>query len=226
MADQSICKIEGCGKPTLIVSRQLCSTHYEKWKRYGDPLKGRQLSENGGRLPRPTCDDPASQEPYWRWARMRFAEKIERDAAGCWNWKGGFFSGKPYGQFSAVRNWRAHRFAYAALRGPIPDGMVLDHLCRNPACVNPSHLEPVTDAVNILRGEGAHAKNARKTHCHRGHEFTPENTRMTAGGGRYCLACKRIETAKSRANRTPDQIERDRLRQLEYDRKRRPRGPR
>ena len=196
-----MCRIEGCSRPVLIELRQLCTVHYEKWKRYGDPCAGGWLSEHGGRLPKPETDDPAAQEPYWRWARMRFAQKVEKVENGCWIWTGGFFYEKPYGQFSAKRNWRAHKFAYEALRGRVPEGLVLDHLCRNPACVNPSHLEPVTDVVNILRGEGPHALNARKTHCLRSHEFTPENTGTTKGGGRYCKACKRLKTAEHRARR-------------------------
>jgi hypothetical protein len=84
----------------------------------------------------------------------------------------------------------AHRAFYEHHVGPIPEGMTLDHLCRVRQCVNPLHLEPVTRGENVLRGDTLSAHNAAKTHCKRGHEFTPENTRLYAGA-RWCRACAR-----------------------------------
>lgn len=78
-----------------------------------------------------------------------------------------------------------HRVAYEALVGPIPDGLFLDHLCRNRACCNPTHLEPVTNRINVLRG-----KDTSRTHCIRGHEFTDENTYTFPSGRRNCRACR------------------------------------
>lgn len=80
----------------------------------------------------------------------------------------------------------AHRVAYEAARGPIPDGLVLDHLCRNRGCVNPSHLEPVTHRTNILRGVSPSARNARRTLCDEGHPLVPNPTRP---GRRWCATC-------------------------------------
>ena len=91
-----------------------------------------------------------------------------------------------------------HRVVYEAAVGVIPDGMVIDHLCRNRACCNPAHLEVVTNRENILRGEGLSAKNAKKTHCKHGHEFTEENT-YAYRGKRYCRACQ--AAAKKRRQR-------------------------
>ncbi len=81
-----------------------------------------------------------------------------------------------------------HRVAYELLVEPVPGDLVIDHLCRNTACFNPDHLEPVTDAENILRGVGYSALNAVKTHCPEGHEYTASNTGRAALG-RYCLRC-------------------------------------
>ena len=124
----------------------------------------------------------------------RFWAKVTRDREdGCWEWTGGMTSG--YGRFfvggqSRPKQVGAHRWAYQHLIGPIPDGLQLDHLCRNRACVNPAHLEPVSQRVNVLRGEGLSAKQARQTHCRHGHEFTPENTRMAKGRKRHCRQCQ------------------------------------
>lgn len=116
---------------------------------------------------------------------------------GCWEWLGAkTLSG--YGQFwvrSGEKGHRralhipAHRYQYEMLIGPIPDGMQLDHLCRNPACVNPSHLEIVTSQENTLRGEGPAAVNARKAHCLRGHLFDEINTWYEKTGSRHCRTC-------------------------------------
>ena len=85
--------------------------------------------------------------------------------------------------------------------GPLPDGLVLDHLCRNRACVNPEHLEPVTQSVNLLRGETVNAAASARTHCINGHEFSPVNTRISPSGRRVCRSCGRARSlAHWRAN--------------------------
>jgi len=125
----------------------------------------------------------------------RFWERVEKTST-CWLWTGSTNYG--YGTFMIGGiNTRAHRFSWELRRGPIPDGLVIDHLCRIHECVNPDHLEPVTIQVNTLRGIGTSGINARKTHCIRGHEFTPENTRMTHKG-RNCRQCERDRPKRER----------------------------
>lgn len=122
----------------------------------------------------------------------KFMEKVSKDPTGCWLWTGSLDT-PGYGTVgSDSRKWLAHRVAYRLFVGPIPDGLTIDHLCRVRHCVNPDHLEPVTNAENIRRGMSPSAINARKTHCTHGHEFTPENTRITPQG-RKCRICVRRE---------------------------------
>lgn len=122
---------------------------------------------------------------------------------GCWIWTGGR-TGAGYGAISIGRRVAlAHRYVYEHLIGPIL-AQTLDHLCRVTLCVNPDHLEPVSMSENLRRGNGVTAKNARKTHCKYGHEFTPENTythKTKNGIGRACKMChKRYkQEAKDRA---------------------------
>lgn len=123
-------------------------------------------------------------------AMQRFIERIEM--FDCWVWMGGT-SGKGHGKFyDDGRSQQAHRWSYETFVGPIPEGLVLDHTCRNRSCVNPLHLRPVTQLHNTLIGEGPTAKNRRKTHCKNGHEFTEENTlrRKDRPGHRECRECR------------------------------------
>lgn len=112
----------------------------------------------------------------------------------CWAWKG--MKSSPLSDSREYITVRAdsrpqliHRLAYSVLVGPIPDGLEIDHLCRNTYCMNPQHLEPVTHRVNMLRGRTAAAANARRTHCVRGHPFEGDNLRITPIGKRRCHSC-------------------------------------
>ena len=119
----------------------------------------------------------------------RFWEKVAFPPCedDCWNWVAHRVGG--YGRFwLGSTNVQSPRWAYEEAYGPIPRGLEPDHLCRNPACVNPTHLEAVSHQDNTLRGEGPTAVNARKTHCVRGHPLTAANTRVDAFG-RHCRPC-------------------------------------
>jgi hypothetical protein len=119
----------------------------------------------------------------------RFWAKVETvPFHECWEWVGAVQSGG-YGNIRvAGRNLKAHRLSFELNVGPIPEGLVIDHTCRNRACVRPEHLEAVTQRVNVLRGDSKMARNAVQTHCVNRHEFTPENTKIDSHG-RHCRAC-------------------------------------
>lgn len=124
MSDRT-CSVDGCDRSAS--TRGWCSPHYKRWLRHGDPLAGR----------RPDLPE------------IRFWSRVDKTDT-CWNWTGALFAGG-YGQFwmaTAGQSVVAHRFAYEATRGPIPDGLQLDHRCHNRRCVNPEHLRPVTSKQN------------------------------------------------------------------------------
>lgn len=132
---------------------------------------------------------------------VRIEANIARLAeSGCHVWTGRL-DRHGYGQMTIdSKTLRVHRVNFILTRGPLLREVKLDHLCRNRACVNPDHLEPVTDKVNILRGDSPSAVNSRKTHCYRGHEFTLANT-YHLKGGRCCRACGRIRASAYKAKK-------------------------
>jgi hypothetical protein len=165
----------GCGQPAPIAAKTTRKRGYIK----GEPM--RFIHGHNGRAD----------------LEKRFWAKVDRRGPDeCWTWLGSLSRG--YGQINVGRRMmKAHRVAWELANGPIPEGLTIDHLCYNPPCVNPSHMEPVTMSENARRVRANQHKG--KTHCHRGHEFTPENTSLLPKGRRQCRACTRLTTNRRRA---------------------------
>ena len=149
-------------------------------------------------------------------ARARFEAKFDRGHPdACWPWRGAPSGG--YGSFrTGPAATTAHRFAYECYVRPLREGEVVDHVCRNPACVNPTHLEAVSMAENTVRGAGpgrASAAGRARTHCKRDHPLFGPNLKRDSRGYRMCRSCQRDKAAEwKRSNR-------DRVNELQRSRR-------
>ncbi len=166
-----VCSVDGCDQK--FFSKTFCKAHYARNYKYGDPLKG------GPRQGRSDSE--------------RFEALLTRNGdSDCWEWVG-TLNASGYGRFRFRGSgaYLAHRASYEMHVGEIPDGLVIDHLCRNRSCVNPDHLEPVTDRENLIRGESVVAVGMRRDTCSAGHVLQGENLGKSSVGGRKCKACAR-----------------------------------
>ena len=130
------------------------------------------------------------------WARVKKTET-------CWEWIG-HVSMFGYGVFQHTNRTKeaAHRIAYKLIKGDIPERFVIDHLCDNRKCVNPSHLKAVTQRENVLRSNAPSAINSRKTKCPKGHPLSGENLYIQkTNGARHCLLCKNVANKINNAKR-------------------------
>jgi hypothetical protein len=221
---EGTCSIEGCDEPRS--KRGFCGSHYSRWHRHGEQMSREPIRYPQSRLCCVVdCLKPVEGHGYCvkhlrrmqahgdaettlveRDAVKRFHESYRRSPAGCWIW-----TGSDRNQFGHARmhdsgrRVLAHRWSYEHFIGPIPKGLVLDHLCKNAACVNPTHLEPVTQPENVARAETAITTiNRNKTHCIHGHEFNDKNTARRLNGDRprrACRACAREREATRRYNK-------------------------
>lgn len=164
------CSIDGCEKP--VDCRGWCGMHWRRWRHHGDPNY--------------VAIRPSDEK--------RFLARIDKRGPGeCWPWVGGR-TASGYGAFKSADGVQilAHRWSYLYFVGPIPEGLVIDHVaargCTRRECVNPAHLEPVTQRENLLRADTFQARNAAKTHCPEGHEYTEANTSIHRGK-RSCIEC-------------------------------------
>jgi hypothetical protein len=185
--DTRLCMIEGCERTKW--ARGYCGRHYQRFRTYGDPMFTKHPMRVLG-----TPDE-------------RFWAKVNAEG-DCWEWMAAKDT-KGYGVFNLGGTLvRAHRFAWQTLVGPIPEGLHIDHLCRNRICVCIDHLEPVTPKVNIQRGiTGAVRKirAAQTTHCPQGHEYSEENTYVRkASNARSCRKCHRDIERRRRDQRRKD----------------------
>jgi hypothetical protein len=133
----------------------------------------------------------------------RFRPKFWPDfVSGCWVWINGLYDRRDfYGAFYiGGKMRRAHAVSYEHHKGPIADGLEIDHLCRNTLCVNPDHLEAVPHVVNVGRGN-AGVYLSERTHCPAEHPYAGDNL-MISNGRRYCRICHRAATKRSRGRRT------------------------
>ena len=161
----------------------------------------REIEDSPKALPRPKFSmiehGRISPSPLNPRDLKRFWAKVDCSGGSnaCWLWTG-CKNNAGYGQFHFEgKTVLAHRFAKMIAGDTIPNDLTGDHLCRRPACCNPSHIEIVPKRVNTLRGVGATSKNAEKTQCLNGHAYTPANTveKTTKYGtaGRECRECRR-----------------------------------
>jgi hypothetical protein len=191
-----LCKAERRGKAACAEWVCRCSCGTEKVFRSAILRKGRTLS-CGCHLAGIDGAKIWKVVPRGTPIATRIKAKCITDSNGCWIWQGTKSGG--YGQIAVNgKQLYVHRASYECFKAKIPDGLTLDHLCKNKRCCNPEHLEPVTMRVNVLRSENPCAVNAKKTTCPRGHEYDQDRSKV---GGRQCRKCRQIRYRELKSSR-------------------------
>lgn len=135
--------------------------------------------------------------------RSKIESRYVISKSGCWEWTRGRFQ-YGYGKIKVKgHTLGAHRVYYQLINGAVPSDLVISHLCDNPPCINPAHLEATTQWENNARGSGVSAVNLYKTHCVNGHEFTQENT-ILGDRRRACRKCANAHTHRRDLERTKE----------------------
>lgn len=142
----------------------------------------------------PRAIDTASLNMDLFWSKVEVGHPL-----ACWEW-GGRKDRQGYGDFGR-KHWVAHRVAYVALKGDLGD-LHVDHLCRNSSCVNPDHLEAVTNAENVRRGRSG-AQQRSRTHCRQGHPYQGGNLYINPDGARECRQCRAAKVRRWRERNRP-----------------------
>lgn len=198
------CDVGDC--PESHYSLGFCVRHHYRLKRYGDPLGGKYFYSD---LVRETRLLPPV-ERFWSRVNKNGSIPEKRPELGpCWVWMASKHE-QGYGQTFLFPDVAvgAHRVAWYLSGRDFVTGFELDHLCENPSCVCPDHLQQVPPVVNIMRGNSAPARNARRTRCGQGHEFTPRNTKLTRHGHRRCRICVNDKPLRLGAERRLTKAER------------------
>lgn len=224
-----ICAVEGCG-PQKIQAGSMCAKHYRRTRQYGDPNHLKRPPRPFGPCDVPDCGrahvaggfcgahyqrvvkygDPQADKPLVRRPTESSPAGLElfrslyvEDDQGCWNWIGPLVPAG-YGRFNYLGQAHlAHRWAYEMLIRPIPEGLVVDHLCRNRQCCRPAHLDIVDTRTNLARGMSPTFIAVRTNRCKRDHELTEDNVYRRPGNPkqRFCRECQRIRQQARRAAR-------------------------
>ncbi len=150
-----------------------------------------------------SVEDPLTVEELERFESYR-----DGSAPGCWIWRGSIRYAdpkrllRPYGRFwLRGRLWMAHRLAFEIVNGPVPEGLVVHHVCGETLCVRPSHLKAITHKENLLSSARTLAGiNARKTHCPQGHPYEGGSLYISPDGWRSCRACRPAANRRYRSS--------------------------